>query len=71
MKIYFLTCPDCNKTFHCDANLYGLDLPRHCPHCDAYFDPEEKEAPVPPRGTVFAGLSKPLREVIYLPVRKV
>lgn len=43
MKIYYMKCPDCKNSFHCDASLYGLDLPRHCPHCDAYFDPEEKK----------------------------
>ena len=67
MKIYYMKCPGCKNSFHCDANLYGLDLPRHCPHCDAYFAPEEKKTPRAPRGTVFVGLSKPIHKVIYLP----
>jgi hypothetical protein len=70
VKIYYLDCPDCKNSFHCDASLYGLDLPRHCPHCDAYFNPEEKKALGPPRGTAFVGLSKPIRETIYLPKQK-
>lgn len=71
MKIYYIKCPDCKYSFHCDAGLYGQDLPRHCPRCDAYFDLKEIKAHGPPKGTAFGGLSKPIREVIYLPDRKV
>jgi len=70
MEIYYVNCPHCEKSFHCDANLSGLNLPRHCPHCDLYFDPEEERARRSPRGTAFTGISRIDREIIYIPGEK-
>lgn len=70
MEIYYVNCPHCKGSFHCDVNLQGLDLPRHCPHCDAYFDLEEEKARRPPKGTSFMGLSRVDREILYIPIPK-
>jgi hypothetical protein len=67
MKIYYVNCPHCKRSFHCDLNLQGLDVPRHCPHCDAYFDLVEEKTGRLPKGTAFMGLSKIDRKVFYLP----
>jgi len=70
MKIHYVTCPQCKKSFHCDANLLGLDIPLHCPSCDLYFEPEEEKGKRPPKGTAFMGLSRIDRDILYLPVNE-
>lgn len=70
MEIFYVSCPQCKKSFHCDANLLGLDIPLHCPHCDLYFDPEEKKREQAPEGTAFSGLSRIDRKILYLPVQE-
>ncbi|MCK4790792.1 MAG: hypothetical protein KAV87_44055 [Desulfobacteraceae bacterium] len=70
MKIHYVNCPQCNKSFHCDANLLGLDIPLHCPHCDLYFDPEEKKEEQLPKGIAFSGLSRIDRKILYLPLQE-
>jgi hypothetical protein len=67
MDVYFLICPQCKKDFHCDANLRGFAIPRHCPHCDHYFEADEDKAKGMPRGTAFSGLSRIDPETFYLP----
>ena len=68
MEIYYVTCPQCNGSFHRDADLMGFDIPLHCPHCDLYFEPEpEEKAKRLPRGTVFVEPSKFDRMNIYIP----
>lgn len=70
MEIYYVTCPQCKKSFHCDANLLGLGIPLHCPYCDLYFEPEEEKGKRPPKGTAFMGLSRIDRDILYLPVNE-
>jgi hypothetical protein len=71
MEIFYVSCPQCKKSFHCDANLLGLDIPLHCPSCDLYFDPEEKKGKQPPnKGTAFVGLSRIDRKILYIPVQE-
>lgn len=67
MDIIYVKCPACAQKFHCDANLIGLPIPLHCPHCDLYFEPREDEGKKPTVGTAFMGLSKIDRKTIYLP----
>lgn len=67
MDVYFLNCPQCKKNFHCDANLRGFAIPRHCPHCDHYFHAEEDKAKGMPRGTAFSSLTRIDMETFYLP----
>jgi hypothetical protein len=59
--------PALQKKLSFNLNLQGLDVPRHCPHCDAYFDLVEEKTGRLPKGTAFMGLSKIDREVFYLP----
>jgi hypothetical protein len=67
MDVYFLTCPQCKKKFHCDANLRGFAIPRHCSHCDHYFQADEDHAQGMPRGTAFGSLTRIDGETFYLP----
>ena len=67
MDIIYVKCPQCAQSFHCDANLIGLPIPLHCPHCDLYFEPREDEGKKPTGGTAFMGLSKIDRKTTYLP----
>lgn len=67
MDIIYVKCPQCAQSFHCDANLLGLSIPLHCPHCDLYFEPQGTEGKKPMGGTAFMGLSRIDRRVIYLP----
>ena len=67
MEIYYVNCSRCRGSFHCDANLIGLDIPRHCPHCDLYFRPEEQKGERSPKGTAFTGISRMDREIFYIP----
>jgi len=67
MDIAYVKCPKCAQSFHCDANLIGLPIPLHCPHCDLYFEPREDKGKKPTGGTAFMGLSKIDRQTIYLP----
>ena len=67
MDIIYVKCPKCAQKFHCDANLLGLSIPLHCPHCDSYFEPQADEGKKPTGGTAFMGLSKIDRKTIYLP----
>ena len=67
MDVYFLTCPRCTKNFHCDANLRGFAIPRHCPHCDHYFKAEEDRVKGLPRGTAFGNMTQIDEGTFYLP----
>jgi hypothetical protein len=71
MDVYFLTCPQCKKNFHCDANLRGFAIPRHCPHCDHYFQADEEGREGMPKGTAFSSLKGIGRETFYLPKKPV
>ena len=70
MEIYYVNCPQCKKSFHCDANLLGLDIPLHCPYCDLYFELEEEKGKRPPKGTAFMGLSRIDRDILYIPANE-
>ena len=67
MDIIYVKCPQCAQKFHCDANLLGLSIPLHCPHCDSYFEPHGDEGEKTTGGIAFMGLSKIDRKTIYLP----
>jgi hypothetical protein len=67
MDVYFLNCPRCRKSFHCDANLQGFTIPRHCPHCDHYFQADEDKKGGMPKGTAFGSLTKIDGDTFYLP----
>ena len=67
MDVYFLVCPRCGKNFHCDSNLRGFAIPRHCPHCDLYFQAEEDKKEGLPKGTAFGSLKGIGRGTFYLP----
>lgn len=67
MDVYFLNCPQCQKNFHCDANLRGFAIPRHCPHCDHYFQADEDKNTGMPKGTAFSALTRIGPEIFYLP----
>jgi uncharacterized C2H2 Zn-finger protein len=69
MDVYFLTCPRCEKNFHCDANLRGFAIPRHCPHCDHYFQADEDRKTGMPKGTAFGSLAGIDWETFYLPAK--
>ncbi|MBU1208605.1 MAG: hypothetical protein KKH04_17050 [Proteobacteria bacterium] len=70
MEIYYASCPRCQKSFHRDANLLGLNIPLHCPHCDLYFEQEPEEGRRSAKGTAFMGLARIDRQIIYLPVQE-
>ena len=69
MEIVYVNCPRCQKDFPCDANLVGLPIPLHCPHCDLYFELKEGQGQPPQKGTAFTGLSRIDRETFYLPAQ--
>jgi hypothetical protein len=69
MDVYFLICPQCKKNFHCDVNLRGFTIPRHCPHCDHYFHADEDKREGVPKGTAFGNLKRIDGETFYLPAK--
>ena len=38
--IFCVDCPECNKGFYCDVELYPMDVELHCPYCGLYFKKE-------------------------------
>lgn len=70
MQIAYVNCPRCSKSFHCDANIVGLPIPLHCPHCDSYFEQERGTGQRLPKGAAFASLGRIDEDTFYIPCRK-
>ncbi len=49
--IFHVACPECDKDFYCDVELYDMDVELHCPYCGLYFKREESSRVVPPPKT--------------------
>ena len=44
MKLFDLNCPRCGTYFYVEELLMTLELPLHCPGCDAYLESAECSA---------------------------
>lgn len=41
-KIFWVTCPKCNKRFYCHSEeLLGKKIELLCPYCESYFPQEQ------------------------------
>jgi hypothetical protein len=70
MQISYVNCPQCRKSFHCDANIVGSVIPLHCPHCDVYFEQEKGPGKPVLKGAAFTTLPRIEDDTFYIPDRK-
>ncbi|OPX96535.1 MAG: hypothetical protein A4E60_03458 [Syntrophorhabdus sp. PtaB.Bin047] len=76
MKLVFIACERCGKTFYCETLLTDNRLPLHCPGCDTYIDHADYVRQVGPSvSSALTRIRKPLNEatipeILYMPEKK-
>ena len=73
MKVIFINCPHCGKSFYCEELLVENELPLHCPGCDTYLDYSAYADQLGSRAiSVLTRIRKPLtgktvKDILYIP----